>query len=589
MGLAFTIDSPVKVARFGINSVVSILEDHMIEKMREFYSVLYHKKYEFIPDSGRDRRWKRIQAYLNLMQDIIDEQIEEMKTKEKFGTASFLDDYFLFLPSESEHRKKYFKMLSLPHGAERNKIEKELRASVQAGRIDVNIMTKIDMPVFDKEGNRMPDEFSDAHSSLKAYAGSKLKSSLVLSAGLNPKLFSYIATYNDFLPDSNNEIRKKIILKVSDYRSALVQGKFLANKGLWVSEFRIESGLNCGGHAFPTEGLLMGPILQEFKDKRDELYNELNAVYQKAIKARFPDKNFAPDKLLVSAQGGIGTFEEDKFLREFYNLSSSGWGSPFLLVPEATTLDYHTLKLLSEAKEEDYYLSHASPLGIPFNNFKRSTSAEQKLNRINKGVPGSPCYKKSLSFNTEFTSSPICLASRQYQELKIKAIKLENFSEEQKKLAIEKVMEKECLCEGLSTPAILKHDLALSHQLTASAVCPGPNLAYFSGIFSLAEMIDHIYGRKNILNNRFRPNVFHKELKMYVDYLQKEEDTLNLFPDEKKKSFLESMRKNLLQGISYYKLHLGLFSIHLHDNLSAFAHFLDESELLLSKAKETAF
>ena len=42
---------------------------------------------------------------------------------------------------------------------------------------------------------------------------------------------------------NNGKLAKTIILKVSDYRSALTQGKILAKKGVWISEFRIESGL----------------------------------------------------------------------------------------------------------------------------------------------------------------------------------------------------------------------------------------------------------------------------------------------------------------------------------------------------------
>ena len=38
MGLAYTIDSPIKVAKYGISSVVSITDDELIEKMRAFYS-----------------------------------------------------------------------------------------------------------------------------------------------------------------------------------------------------------------------------------------------------------------------------------------------------------------------------------------------------------------------------------------------------------------------------------------------------------------------------------------------------------------------------------------------------------------------
>ena len=37
MGLGFTIDTPAKVARFGISSVLSIVEDNIIEQMREYY------------------------------------------------------------------------------------------------------------------------------------------------------------------------------------------------------------------------------------------------------------------------------------------------------------------------------------------------------------------------------------------------------------------------------------------------------------------------------------------------------------------------------------------------------------------------
>ena len=51
----------------------------------------------------------------------------------------------------------------------------------------------------------------------------------------------------------------------------MIQGNFLAKKGLWVSEYRIESGLNCGGHAFATDGFLLGPILEEFHQKKEQL------------------------------------------------------------------------------------------------------------------------------------------------------------------------------------------------------------------------------------------------------------------------------------------------------------------------------
>src|SRR5690606_22833892 len=96
----------------------------------------------------------------------------------------------------------------------------------------------------------------------------------------------------------------------------------------------------------------------------------------------------------ITYQGGIGTANEDELLRTNYNIDGTGWGSPFLLVPEATNVDDNTLKQLANAQAEDYYLSHASPLGIPFNNFRKSTGELQRKARIEKNRPGSACYKK---------------------------------------------------------------------------------------------------------------------------------------------------------------------------------------------------
>ena len=43
MGLAYTIDSPIRVGQYGISSVVSITDDELIEKMRAFYSEKFKK------------------------------------------------------------------------------------------------------------------------------------------------------------------------------------------------------------------------------------------------------------------------------------------------------------------------------------------------------------------------------------------------------------------------------------------------------------------------------------------------------------------------------------------------------------------
>jgi hypothetical protein len=222
-------------------------------------------------------------------------------------------------------------------------------------------------------------------------------------------------------------------------------------------------------------------------------------------------------------------------------------------VPEVTSVDERTLQQLATAKKQDYYLSHASPLGIPFHNFKPSTSEKQRNDRILRGRPGSPCYKKFLASNTEFTSEPICTASRQYQKLKIAQLTANTNKGPALTRQIEEIVEKDCLCEGLGASALIKNEMKPSHKLTAVNICPGPNLAYFSGIYTLKQMVDHIYGRKNILKHVKRPMCFVNELQLYYDYFKKEIQKNIDGISEKGTNFFSSFKENLLTGIDYYE------------------------------------
>lgn len=551
MGLGYTIDTPVKVARFGISSVVSIIQDILVEQMREFYCKKAGQEYIHIPIDDIDHRAKRVTAYLDLIQNIVDKQIEELK-KQTFEEGNDIVKYFRLLPDSSPVKQLYLEMTKL-NGEAKELCQKELRSKIIAGAIDVNIMTKIDNQNYSKKNELLPMEYSDALSAFRGFANSSLSSSIVFSAGLNPRLFAYLESFKDFFPDAEGNIKKKIILKVSDYRSALIQGKFLAKKGVWISEFRIESGLNCGGHAFPTEGYLLGPILEEFKNKKEELTSELLTICNRGLEEKKYKTLPTETEIRISVQGGIGTAQEDVFLREYYNVEATGWGSPFLLVPEATNVDDKTLQLLANAKKEDYFLSHASPLGIPFNNFRKSSSEDQRKTRIEKLRAGSPCYKKYLSFNTEFTEKPICTSSREYQNLKLKELTNLNLPKAQFERRFDEITEKDCLCEGLSSTVLLKNNIPDHHRLEAVTICPGPNLAYFSKTFSLEEMVDHVYGRLNALNALNRSHMFINELKMYIDYLKAEVDkNFNSLTDKQTKYF-SSFKSNLLQGIEYYK------------------------------------
>jgi len=552
LGLAFSIDTPIRVARFGISSVISIVDDILIEQMRKHYSSVHGEPYTPISSKEDDHRARRITAYLNLVHRIVHAQIEKMKAS-AFEGGSDIVKYFEMLAEHSPLQALYHRMLRTPDTSLRTTLQDTLRTKIVAGAIDVNIMTKLNKVNTGADHKELPAEYSDALASLRGFAKSDLNSSVVLSAGLNPRLYSYLGRCEEFLPDKDGILQKKVILKVSDYRSALIQGKFLAKKGIWISEFRIESGLNCGGHAFPTDGLLLGPILEEFKLKKQELIAELHDLFCVALKEKGLPAPVTPLDVRITVQGGIGTAKEDRFLQEYHCVDGTGWGSPFLLVPEATNVDDDTRNRLAAAQSEDFYLSDASPLGIPFNNLRGSSSEEQLRRRIEAGKPGSPCTKKFLVSNTEFTEQPICTASRKYQTLKIKQLKSLSLTPTDLKKQIETVTSKACLCEDLAAAALITSQPAGPASSPAVAVCPGPNLAYFSKIFSLEEMVGHIYGRTQLLSVLDRPNMFINELQLYTDYLKKEiKKHLDSFTDKERKHFSE-FKANMLDGIAYYK------------------------------------
>ncbi|MGA9119844.1 MAG: hypothetical protein WB699_10810 [Bacteroidota bacterium] len=552
LGLAFSIDTPLRVARYGIDSVISIVDDILIERMREHYSTFYGKPYTAINQKEEDHRAKRITAYLNLVNQIVHEQWAKLKVS-PFEQGSEIVKYFEMLAEHSPLKALYRRLATAYDVNQRTNLEHELRSRMVAGAIDVNIMTKLDKvnrPSLDSEP--APDS-SDAVAALRGFVQSDLDSSVVLSAGINPRLFNYMERCPEFLPRPDGTSPKRVILKVSDYRSASIQGKMLAKKGIWISEYRIESGLNCGGHAFATDGLLLGPILQEFKEKKEALTAEMHAHYCAALREKGRDVPAEPRSIRITVQGGIGTSEEDEFLREFFEVDGTGWGSPFLLVPEATNVDEWTRAKLASAGREDFYISDASPLGIAFNNIRGSSSEEQIRRRVGEGRPGSPCTKKYLVTNTEFTKEPICTASRQYQSLKINQLRGMELRSEDLDYRIAKVVEKSCLCEDLaaSSCAVSEgEDKCASH---AVAVCPGPNLAYFSRIATLEEMVGHIYGRLQMITVSDRPNLFINELRLYIDYLKNEiaKKVGSLTAVEHK--HLTTFRRNLQEGIEYYR------------------------------------
>jgi hypothetical protein len=549
MGLAFTLDSPIKVAKYGISSVISIVDDVIIEKMNEYYSKKFQIPYNAISTKVEDYRAKRITSYLNTVDTIVKHKFENLKKTFETKSSEF-EKYMDMLPDFSELKQNFVN--TIQNNPIKEEVHNWIQNNLKAGSIDVNIMTKLDKANF-KGNEQLPTEFNDAHAALRGFANSNLESSIVLSAGMNPRLYSYFENFNDFFPDENGNLKKKIILKVSDYRSALIQGKFLAKKGLWVSEYRIESGLNCGGHAFASDGFLLGPILEEFKNDKETLISDVHQILVAALESKNKHVPASPLQLNITVQGGVGNSKEHEFLLDNYNIDSVGWGSPFLLVPEATTVDSDSIEKLKKATEKDLFLSNVSPLGVPFNSLKDSSNDIIKNNRIANGKPGSSCPKKFLALSLDEKGKPLCTASRKFQSEQLEILSSQNLDTVTFKKQSKLITDKTCLCEGLANAAIINYNMPHKGESQGVAICPGPNVAYFTKELSLKDMVNHIYGKTNVISTTNRPHFFIKELSMYVDYFSNKVDELQESFTKKQEKYLTNFKSNLNDGIAYYQ------------------------------------
>ncbi len=547
MGTGFTIDTALRVAKYGISSVISLVDDTLIEQMRKLHCEQEGEPYEEITSRDEDARARRITAYLNLLDRLVMRRVEVLQTS-LFEAGSEITRYYEMLP-ETPLKRTYRDMLASDDPKGKARLQDQLRRLATPGSIDVNIMSRGDSDAY-RDGKKLPQEFSDAMAALRGYANSSLCSSIVFSAGMNPRLYSYAAQFDDFFPDPNGVLKKKIILKVGDYRSAMIQGKFFAKRGLWVSEYRIESGLNCGGHAYATKGLLLGPILEEFKQKKDQLIRQLHAIYMKALAASGRTPIELPHAVRITAQGGIGTAEEDEFLLGYYNVDATGWATPFLLVPEVANVDQQHLEKLLAATEKDVFLSDHSPFGMPFWNLRNSASEEARRRRIERGKPGSACHKTHVRFNTEFTEIPICTASRNYQRRKLRHLAEEGLTPDQLHLVREHVLAKSCICHDLGGGATIRYGIDPD---ATPAVCPGPSIADFSKIATLEEMVSHIYARAPLPMSPDRPHMFIREIALYVDYLRDEIEWCSSGLLSRPANYFDEFKENLLSGIEYYR------------------------------------
>jgi hypothetical protein len=153
-------------------------------------------------------------------------------------------------------------------------------------------------------------------------------------------------------------------------------------------------------------------------------------------------------------------------------------------------------------------------------------------------------------FNTEFTERPICTASRQYQELKLREVLGADLSEQQRAAVREGVLAKSCICHDLAGGVARKYGI---DPAATPAICCGPNIVNFSRIATLDEMVGHIYGRCSLLSASSRPHMFLRELSLYVEYLGARLAKNRLGLDSNAPCFLHDSVENLRAGIDYYR------------------------------------
>jgi len=103
-------------------------------------------------------------------------------------------------------------------------------------------------------------------------------------------------------------------------------------------------------------------------------------------------------------------------------------------------------------------------------------------------------------------------------------------------------------------------------------------MAYFDQEVSLSKMVQHIYGNTSVLTVTNRPNMFVKELKMYVDYLKNEIATVSVELTAAQIKKWNLFKNNLEAGIGYYQNLFVSTTTSLADNAKAqyLLHFYKE-------------
>ena len=209
MGIGYTIDTPLKVSHFGIDSVMFISDDMLIERMRKLYCNKNDIPYQEITNKEEDYRAKRITSYLNLINKLSRQKFDEIKNTASEKSHE-LKAYFNMLPDSSTIKQEFKNLTDKYFNI--GEIKKWLKENLSMGSIDVNIMTKLDKDNY-RGDEKLPVEYNDAHAALRGFANSDLESSIVFSAGMNPRLFGYMERFEDSIQMKVDILRKRLFSK----------------------------------------------------------------------------------------------------------------------------------------------------------------------------------------------------------------------------------------------------------------------------------------------------------------------------------------------------------------------------------------
>jgi hypothetical protein len=82
-----------------------------------------------------------------------------------------------------------------------------------------------------------------------------------------------------------------------------------------------------------------------------------------------------------------------------------------------------------------------------------------------------------------------------------------------------KITEKSCLCVGLANASYLENDMKIKGQAQGVVICPDPIWLILIKKYRFLKWCS-IFTESSVLNVTNRPNMFVKELTMYIDYLK---------------------------------------------------------------------